>query len=409
MGRPVSADSTFLYKVRDADGKFREGKVKASSETAVAEKLRSMGYNPLEVTKAGEGMQKEMHLRKPKVKAKDLAVFTRQLATMINSGLTLIRSLTILAEQSENSELRRALTAVRGLVESGHSLSDAFATEKDAFPPLMINMTRAGEAGGFLDRAMLQIAETFEADVKLRGTVKAAMAYPVVVFCMAILMVIGMLLFIVPIFEKMFADLGGQLPAPTQVLVTISGLMKFIMPVLIVGLIGFSAWWRKHKNDLGVRNVVDPLKLKVPVFGNLFAKIALARFARNFGTLLGSGVPILQAIDIVSETTGSIVISRALDEVKQSVAGGESISGPLSNHEVFPTMVVQMIASGEETGSIDQMLHKIAEAYDQEVEATTEALTSLIEPLMIAGLGAVVGGMIVALYMPIFSVFNLIE
>ncbi len=397
------------YKVRDGSGRFREGRVKAASEGAVADKLMTMGYVPLEITRAGVGMQREFRLARKRVKPKDLALFARQLATMIDSGLTLLRALAILADQMENPELRRVLAEVKLAVESGHSLSGAFAAHGDLFPALMVNMTRAGEAGGFLDTAMRQIAETFEADVRLRGKVKSAMTYPVVVFCLAIVMCMGMLLFIVPIFEEMFRGLGSELPLPTRVLVTLSRAMKYAVPLGGVGAMVGLGWWRKHGQDPRVRTVVDPLKLKVPVFGPLFAKIALARFSRNLGTLLGSGVPILQSLDIVGATTGSIVIGRALQDVARSVAQGESVAGPLARHPVFPPMVVQMIASGEETGAIDQMLHRIAISYDDEIEATTEALTSLIEPLMIAGLGIVVGGMIIALYLPIFSVFDLIQ
>jgi type IV pilus assembly protein PilC len=400
----------FDYKVRDSAGRFREGRVKAASEAAVAEKLMSMGYVPLQVTRSGTGLRREITLPgRKRVTLKDLAVCSRQLATMIDSGLPLLRGLVILADQVENPELRRALGAVRQSVENGYSLSAALATEPEIFPSLMIHMTRAGEAGGFLDVSMQQVAQTFEADVKLRGKVKAALAYPVVVFVMAILMCVGMLLFVVPIFEEMFASLGGQLPLPTQVLVHLSAAMNYVVPVGAVVLAGVATWWRRHGGDPGVRGVVDPLKLRMPVFGSLFARIALARFARNLGTLLGSGVPILQALEIVSETTGSVVISRAVQDVRTSVAQGESIAGPLARHAVFPSMVVQMIASGEETGAVDQMLHRIAGFYDEEIEATTQALTSLIEPLMIAFLGVVVGSMIIALYLPIFSVFDLIE
>ncbi|MCW2851724.1 MAG: type secretion system protein [Nocardioides sp.] len=399
----------FDYKVRDATGRFREGRVKAASESAVAEKLMAMGYVPLQISEAGQGLQRELSLPGRKhVKLKELAVFARQLATMVNSGMPLLRSLVILSEQAESTEMKRVLTVVRTSVEGGNSLSGSFAAEPDTFPPLMVNMTRAGEAGGFLDVAMQQIAETFEADVRLRGKVKSAMTYPVVVLIMAALMCTGMLLFIVPIFENMFADLGGTLPLPTAILVKISHAMPVLVPA--VGVVGFAFlfWWRRHGNDAAVRGVVDPLKLRLPVFGGLFAKIALARFSRNLGTLLSSGVPILQSLDIVADTTGSIVVGRAVADVRRSVAAGESVAGPLARHDVFPSMVVQMIASGEETGAMDQMLTRIAQFYDEEVEATTEALTSLIEPLMIAGLGVVIGGMIVALYLPIFSVFELI-
>ena len=283
------------------------------------------------------------------------------------------------------------------------------AKHPDAFPPLMINMCRAGEVGGFLDSVLLQIAENYEAEVKLRSKVKAAMTYPVVVFVMAILMVIGMLLFVVPVFAKMFKDLGGKLPAPTQFLVFLSGAMKYLVPIGIIGGIAFVIIWGKIKNQENVRQVVDPIKLKVPVFGNLFKKIAVARFARNLGTMISSGVPILQSLDIVAGTTGSMVLANAVRDVQDSVRQGESLTKPLERHPVFPPMVVQMMTVGEDTGALDAMLAKIAQFYDQEVEATTESLTALIEPLMIGFLGAIVGSMIIALYMPIFSIFKLIN
>jgi type IV pilus assembly protein PilC len=404
----MSTMTQYNYKVRDPHGKLVEGKVEAASEVAVADKLRTMGYVPLEVRAANVGMQREISLgRKKKVKLKDLAVFCRQFATMIDAGLTMLRALTIMAEQSDNPELRRILREVKGDVEAGISLSAAFA-KHDVFPPLMVNMTRAGEAGGFLDTTMRQIADNYEAEVKLRGKIKAALTYPTVVFILAILMCVGMLVFIVPVFAGMFDELGGELPLPTKVLVFLSSTMKYVIPLMtVLGITGL-VLWRKYGKTEQVRNVVDPLKLKLPVFGDLFAKLALARFARNLGTLLSSGVPILQSLEIVSDTTGSIVISRALKEVQESVRRGDTVSGPLAEHPVFPTMVVQMMASGEESGAIDQMLQKIAQFYDEEVEATTEALTALIEPLMIAFLGGIVGSMIIALYMPIFKVFELI-
>jgi type IV pilus assembly protein PilC len=344
-----------------------------------------------------------------KVKLKDLAVMSRQFATMINSGLSMLRSLTILAEQTENKELARVLGLVRGDIEVGNALSASMAKHPQVFPPLMINMTKAGEVGGFLDSTMLQIAANYEAEVRLRGKIKAAMTYPTVVFVMAILAVIGMLLFIVPVFAGLFKDLGGTLPAPTRVLVAASDLLKFGFPFLLVGaIVGFTVW-KKVRHTERVRNVVDPMKLKVPVFGPLFQKVAIARFARNLGTMLHSGVPILQSLEIVADTTGNVVLAHAIRDVQDSVRQGESITAPLSKHTVFPPMVVQMMAVGEDTGALDSMLHKISEFYDQEVEATTEALTALIEPLMIAFLGGIVGSMIVALYMPIFKIFDLIK
>ncbi len=263
--------------------------------------------------------------------------------------------------------------------------------------------------GGFLDAVLLQIAANFEAEVKLRSKIKSAMTYPVVVFVIAILAVVGMLLFIVPIFAKMFADLGGTLPAPTRVLVFLSAAMRWAAPILlVVGIVG-AVVWNRVKHEDRVRAVFDPFKLKVPVFGKLFQKVAISRFTRNLGTMLHSGVPILQSLEIVGDTSGNIVIRNAARDVEESVRRGESLAGPLAEHKVFPPMVVQMLAVGEDTGAMDTMLHKISDFYDQEVEATTEALTSLIEPMMIAVLGGIIGAMIIALYMPIFSVFDLIQ
>jgi type IV pilus assembly protein PilC len=402
---------TFQYSVRDRTGKLVTGKIDADSPGAVASKLKSMGYAPVSITQANAGMSREINMPKlgAKVKLKDLAVFSRQFATMINSGLSLLRALSILEEQSENKELSKVLTLVRQDVETGQSLSSALAQHPDIFPPLMVNMIKAGEVGGFLDSVMLQIAENYETETKLRGKIKSAMTYPVVVFIIAILAVIGMLIFIVPVFANLFKTLGGQLPAPTRVLVFMSDVLKTWAPVLVIALVAGFVIWTKVKHTERVRNVVDPLKLKAPIFGNLFQKIALSRFTRNLGTLMRSGVPILQSLDIVADTTGNVVVARAVRDVQDSVRKGESLTAPLANHAVFPPMVVQMMSVGEDTGALDTMLHKISDFYDQEVEATTEALTSLIEPLMIAVLGGIIGSMIIALYMPIFKIFDLIK
>jgi len=406
----MTATMTYQYSVRDRSGKILTGKLDADSQAAVAAKLKQMGYAPVSISQANAGMQKELSIPGfgKKVKLKDLAVMSRQFATMINSGLSLLRSLTILAEQTTNKELARVLGEVGNDVESGTALSVAMARHPRVFPPLMVNMTRAGEIGGFLDSVLLQVAENYEAEVKLRGKVKAAMTYPVVVFVMAILMTIGMLLFIVPTFANLFDDLGGTLPAPTRFLVFLSDVLRVgIIPLVIAVIVAFAVWSRVKNTDRA-RNIVDPVKLKLPVFGKLFQKIALSRFARNLGTMTKSGVPILQSLDIVADTTGNVVLARAVRDVQESIRRGESLAAPLSQHPVFPPMVVQMLAVGEDTGALDDMLMKISDFYDQEVEATTEALTALIEPLMIAFLGGIVGSMIIALYMPIFKVFDLI-
>ena len=403
--------ATFDYQVRDRAGKVVRGRIEAESPAVVATKLKGMGYAPISITQANAGLKKEIKIpgMGDRVKLKDLAISARQFATMINSGLSLLRALSILSDQTDNPKLCEVYASVRLSVEQGSSLSQALAQHPKVFPPIMINMTRAGETGGFLDQVLSQLADNFEAEVKLRSTVKSAMTYPLVVFAFAILSMTAMLLFIVPVFADLFDSLGGTLPLPTRILVAISTILKTFMPVILVALIAAMVLWGKYKNRPRVRSFVDPMKLKAPVFGKLFQKIALSRFTRNLGTMIHAGVPILQSLDIVADTTGNVVIARAVRDIELSVRQGESLAGPLVHHPVFPPMVVQMMAVGEDTGSLDAMLHKISDFYDAEVEATTEALTSLIEPLMIAFVGGIVGAMIIALYMPIFKVFELIN
>jgi type IV pilus assembly protein PilC len=403
--------TTFQYTVRDRAGKLVKGTISAENQTIVMQRLKAGGYAPVSITQTNAGLKKEISIPGfgKKVKLKDLSVMARQFATMVNSGLSLLRTLTILAEQTTNPELARVLGVVRNEVETGTALSAALAKHPRVFPPIMINMVRAGEVGGFLDSVMMQLATNFESEVKLRGKVKSAMTYPVVVLCISVVAVIGMLLFIVPVFKKLFLQLGGKLPLPTQILVDLSGALEFLLPGTIIGAIIFMVLWNKYKHTTQVRNVIDPLKLKMPVFGKLFQQIAISRFTRNLGTMMHSGVPILQSLDIVADTTGNIVVGRVVRDVQDSVRTGEALTAPLSKHPVIPAMVVQMMTVGEETGALDTMLHKISEFYDQEVEATTESLTALIEPLMIAFLGGIIGSMIVALYMPIFKIFTLIS
>ena len=405
------SQATFDYQVRDRSGKVIRGRIEAESPSVVATKLKGMGYAPIAITKANSGLKTEIKIpgMGQRVKLKDLAISARQFATMINSGLSLLRALSILSDQTENKALGEVFSSVRLSIEQGSSLSQAFAQHPKVFPPIMINMTKAGETGGFLDQVLGQLADNFEAEVKLRSTIKSAMTYPLVVFAFALLSLVGMLLFSVPVFAGLFDSLGGTLPLPTQILVMLSELLKNSLPLIILAMIGLAVLWGKYKNHARVRNVLDPIKLKAPVFGSLFQKIALSRFTRNLGTMIHAGVPILQALDIVADTTGNVVIARAVKDVEVSVRRGESLAGPLVNHPVFPAMVVQMMAVGEDTGALDQMLHKISDFYDAEVQATTEALTSLIEPLMIAVVGAMVGAMIIALYMPIFKIFDLIK
>jgi type IV pilus assembly protein PilC len=406
----ANATKEFEYSVRDQQGKLLSGRTEAASSDAAAAKLSSQGLTPISVKPVGGGMNRELNISfGTGIGLKDLAVMARQFATMIHSGLSLLKALSILADQTENKALAKVIGQVRADVESGSSLSDALARHPRVFPDLMVNMTMAGEVGGFLDGVLLQVAANFEAELKLRNKIKSAMTYPTVVFVIALVAVAGMLLFIVPIFASMFNQLGGQLPAPTRVLVFLSdGLKSSAVYVLVLG-ITLTIVWRRVRHREQVRRVVDPMKLHMPIFGLLFRKVAISRFTRNLGTMLTSGVPILQSLEIVGGTAGNLVIRDAARAVEESVRKGEPLAKPLAQHKVFPPMVVQMIAVGEDTGAMDAMLAKIADFYDQEVEATTEALTSLIEPLMIAVLGGLIGAMIIALYMPIFSVFNLIK
>ncbi|MDN4616247.1 type II secretion system F family protein [Leifsonia sp. F6_8S_P_1B] len=397
----------YAYKGRDAAGKIVKGRVDASSEAAVASRLRTMGLSPVSITEAAEGtgLNREIRLSTGSgVKLKELAVMSRQMATMISSGLSLLRTLNIIAEQNGNKKFQAVLADVRDQVESGVAVSDAMRRHAQVFPPLMVNMVRAGETGGFLDGALEAVAENFEKEVKLRSAIKSAMTYPVIVLCMTVIGVAAMLLFVVPIFEKMFTGLGKELPLPTMILVHLSHAMVFVVPVVAVLGIVFALWWPRHKNDEAVRRRLDPFKLRMPIFGSLLKRIAIARFSRNFSNMISAGVPILQALRIVGETSGNWVLQQALVEVAEGVRQGESIASPLSRQTVFPPMVTQMVAVGEDAGSLETMLDKIADFYEQEVEATTEQLTSLIEPVMIAFLGVVIGGMVVALYLPIFGI-----
>ncbi|WP_297082197.1 type II secretion system F family protein [uncultured Demequina sp.] len=402
----------FSYTARDASGKSVQATLDAPSEQAVASFLKENGLTPLTVVDSTPtGLKKEIKIpgMGEKIGLKDIAVMARQLATMIGSGLSLLRALSILVEQTENPALAKVLGEVRNDVEQGRSFSGALGRHPKVFPPLMINMVKAGEVGGFLDETLVSIAQNFEDEVKLRGKVKSAMAYPVVVLVIAILASLAMLLFIIPVFAGMFADMGAELPAPTQFLITLSDFMKVaILPLIVVAII-FSFWWRSHKNDRWLRERLDPIKLKAPVFGPLMKKIAIARFARNLSSMLAAGVPILQALGIVGEASGNVVVERATEDIQDAVRRGRSITSPLQNSPVFPPMVAQMMAVGEDTGALDEMMGKVADFYDQEIESTTEQLTSLIEPIMIMFVGVIVGGMVICMYLPMFSVYDQIS
>jgi type IV pilus assembly protein PilC len=400
------------YRGRDGAGKVVKGRLDAPTESAAVDRMRTMGLSPIKLTEAaaGTGLNKEIELGfGGGVKLKDLAVMSRQAATMVQAGLSLLKALNILAEQTENKKLKASLVVVARDVEVGSAFSDALAKHPRIFPPLMVNMIRAGEIGGFLDGALNTIAVNYEKEAKLREQIKSAMTYPVMVLIMSLVAVVIMLIFIVPIFKDMFEGMGSELPLPTQMLVWLSQSMVVVVPVGVVAGIAFAVWWNGNKNTERVRKFVDPLKLKLPVFGKLIGKIAITRFCRNLADMVKAGVPILQALNIVGEASGNWVIENASHNIANSVRVGKSLSGPLSEEPVFPPMAVQMISVGEDAGALDTMLSKVADFYDEEVKATTDALTSIIEPLLIAFLGVVVGGMVVALYMPIFSMISVVN
>jgi type IV pilus assembly protein PilC len=402
---------TYAYKVRDRQGKMLEGTLEAESTTLVANKLRQMGYVPIAIDKAaGAGLKTELKLFGPKKpKLKDISVFSRQFATMINSGLSLLRSLYILSDQTDNEGLRNVIVEVRQDVEKGASLSQALAKHPKVFSKLYVSMVKSGEVGGVLDSVLLRLSDTIEKQVELRGKIKSALTYPVAVLGLVLCIVAAMLLFIVPIFKGLYDDLGGTLPLPTRILLMVSGILTKFFPIVLLLMVGAAWLFRRWIATEGGRRKWDAFKLRVPVLGPLVQKTALTRFASTLSALLRSGVPILEALDIVAETVSNTVMADAVHEVQVAVKGGESIHKPLTNHKVFPPMVVQMMAVGEETGALDEMLEKIGKFYEQEVEATVDALTSLLEPALIVVLGGAVGGMVISLYMPMFNIIKLVQ
>jgi type IV pilus assembly protein PilC len=400
---------TFQYKVRDREGNVASGTLIADSESLVLTRLREQGFTPLEVKKQSpRGGGLNIQLTAKKIKLKELSVFSRQFATMVNSGLPILRALAILAEQNENSEFKRVLTASRMDVEQGASLSAAFAKHPKPFNDLYISMVRSGETGGSLDDVLLRLADMIEREVALRSKIKSAMTYPVAVVALVVLIMSAMLLFVVPQFKTIYSGLGFPLPLPTRALLAMSEAFTSYWYVVLGGTFLARFLFRRWKKTDAGRARVDAIKLKVPVFGPLFRRVALSRFSSTLSMMLRSGVPILQALDIVADTVNNKVLSTAVKDVQDSVREGESIAKPLSAHDIFPHMVVQMIAVGEETGQVDTMLEKVSTFYNQEVEASVDALTSLIEPLLIAVIGACVGAAVVALYMPMFNIINAI-
>jgi type IV pilus assembly protein PilC len=399
---------TYTYKARDKGGNVLNGTIVADNEALVLARLREQGFVPLEVGKQNRGMNIE--LTKKKVKLKELAVFSRQFATMVNSGLPILRALSILSDQTDNAELARVLGVVRTDVEQGASLSGGMVKHPKVFNDLFVAMVRAGETGGNLEEVLERVAIQLEKDDNLRRTVRSAMVYPILIGVFALLVLIGMVLFIIPIFADMFKDLGGQLPTLTQFMIDVSDAMRsywyaFILtPIAMV--FAFRKWKRTDRGGL----MWDTIKLRMPMkIGDIVRKIAVARFARTLGTLTASGVPILQAIDITAKTAGNRVISDPMAEVAERVREGQPLAVPLARTGVFPVMVTQMLSVGEETGAVDSMLHKLADFYDDEVATMLKSLTSIIEPIMMIGVGCIVGLVVIAMYMPMFKIFELVQ
>ena len=402
--------ASFVYKVRDRSGAIHEGSLEAQNEQLVIAKLREMGYVPVSVTQRRQSrLSADMAIGSKKVDLRDVAVLSRQLATMVNAGLSIIRALAILTEQTESKALAAVVQQVKADIEHGLSLSQAISKHPKVFPPVYLSMVRSGETGGMLDEVLLRLAVTLEKQLELRRRIKSAMTYPIAIGCIIVLIVTAMLAFVVPMFEGMYRDLGGTLPAPTRLLIAVSDILTSywwaVGATSAAAVVGVRRWGATPAG----RYSLDRLMLKLPVFGRLLHKTAIARFTRTLSSLIRSGVPIMESLDIVGDTAGNAVVRTATADAKDRVRVGESLSASLAGHDVFPEMVVQMMAVGEETGALDDMLEKIAEFYDSEVSATVDALTSLIEPLLMVAMGLTVGGMVVALYMPMFQIINLVK
>lgn len=404
--------AVYNYSVRDKAGKVVKGQLEGDSKEAVQNKLTQMGYIILDLSEvAGMAALGRIELRLGSgVALKDVAIFARQFSTMISAGLSLTKCLSILGAQTESAPLREVIQQIGKDVEAGQSLSDSMGKHPKIFPPIFVNMVRAGETGGVLDEVLTRVADHFESELALKGKIKSAMTYPIAMGGLVVVILVAMMIFVVPTFEQMFKDMGGKLPLPTQILVNVSNIVAswkgaVLVVVLVAAYFAFR-WWTGTKNG---RYIWDNAKLNMPVFGQLTRKLALAKFTRTFSTLISAGVPILSALDIVADTAGNEVVAEAVKSARSAIKEGETIAKPLSESKVFPAMVVQMIAVGEETGALDNMLGKVADFYDAEVSAGVEGLTSLIEPLMMASLGVIVGGMVIALYMPMFQVITLVN
>jgi type IV pilus assembly protein PilC len=405
---------TFDYKVRDKSGDLVEGQLDGDSMALVVRRLREMGYMPISVTpKSAVNLKTEIKIPglSGRIKLREIAVMTRQLSTMVDSGLSVVRSLGILSAQVENPELAKILNEVRTDLEHGSSLSAACAKHPKAFSKLYCTLIQAGEVGGNLDEVLTGLSETIEKQASLNKTIKSAMTYPSVVLGVMIVIFSAMIIFIVPVFQNLFKSLGGKLPLPTQILIDVSNVMTSVWVFVVIAvIIGAIVGIRKWISTEDGRRIWDKMMLKPPIFGPLFHKVALARVTNTLGSLISSGVPILESLDISAETAGNVTIGNVLREAKVGVREGRPLADPLREHEdVIPGLMVQMIEVGEQTGELDGMLKKVASFYDQEVEVTVNNLTALLEPLLTVIMGVGVGMMVISLYLPMFDYIKLVH
>ena len=403
------AAATFAYRAVDGAGMPSRGEISGATRDTVANELKARGLTVMDLKEKKTGLSAELTLIK-RVKPAELTVMTRQLATMISSGMTLLRAFNVLEEQIENKMLRDTVAAVREDIESGLTFSESLAKHPKVFSPLYVAMVRAGEAGGVLEQSLERTADQLEKDDSLRRQVKSAMAYPTVVLTFAIAVLFGLVAFIVPVFVGVFEDFGGELPLITKFTVSMSSVVTGYWYLIIGGAIGAFVGFRKWRKSTWGRPQWDRLRLRIPFkIGITVQKIALARWSRTFSALYSAGVPIMQAIEVTGQTAGNAMVEDAMESVIESVKSGGSIAAPLKEAPIFPTMVAQMIAVGEETGNLDTMLTKVADFYEDEVAAAIKALTSILEPVMIVLVGGIVGFIVVAMYMPMFKVYDAIE
>lgn len=407
----MAAEAIFTYKALDRGGASVTGEINGDSKAAVAAQLRLRGLTVVDVEKKAQAPTVEEILDKyRKVKTRDLTVLARQLATMVSSGLSLLRALYVLEEQTEARKLKKIIIEVRQDVEAGLSLSQALAKHPDAFNDLFVSMVRAGEEGGNLEEVLERIAVQLEKDDNLRRTVRSAMVYPLLIAGFAVAVLIGMVVFLIPIFANMYKDLGGDLPSMTKMMIGVSDAMRGYWYLFIVAPFVLAWGFRKWKNSDRGRFVWDTIKLRFPFkIGDIVRKIAVARFSRTLGTMMASGVPILQALDITAKTAGNRVVSDPMAGVIEKVKEGQPLAPPLAKTGVFPVMVTQMVAVGEETGALDKMLHKLADFYDAEIAAALKALTSILEPVMMIFVGVIVGIVVISMYLPLFKIYELVQ